>query len=346
MKYKKTYTFAFWSSLIITLFIIGSFLILGSFLDKTIDLSLLFLASGIIFIFSVIIIQIRVETFIYKRIKQIYDEVSLLNPSDLRRSTITTNMETLSKEVKKFADNKQVEIASLNARESYRREFLGTISHELKTPLFTVQGYILTLISGASNDKQIREKYLERASKGVDRLVAIVEDLDMISKLESNELGLNIQQFNIVELIQDVFDLLEMKAKKNGSTLRFDKNYDVPVLVNGDVKRIEQVLINLIVNSIKYGSKDGITTISLNPYQHEKLLVKVADNGEGIKKIHLPRLFERFYRVDQSRSREQGGSGLGLSIVKHIVEAHNEKILVQSQFGKGSEFSFTMEKVK
>jgi two-component system phosphate regulon sensor histidine kinase PhoR len=290
MKYKKTYTFAFWSSLIITLFIIGSFLILGSFLDKTIDLSLLFLASGIIFIFSVIIIQIRVETFIYKRIKQIYDEVSLLNPSDLRRSTITTNMETLSKEVKKFADNKQVEIASLNARESYRREFLGTISHELKTPLFTVQGYILTLISGASNDKQIREKYLERASKGVDRLVAIVEDLDMISKLESNELGLNIQQFNIVELIQDVFDLLEMKAKKNGSTLRFDKNYDVPVLVNGDVKRIEQVLINLIVNSIKYGSKDGITTISLNPYQHEKLLVKVADNGEGIKKMHLPRL--------------------------------------------------------
>jgi two-component system phosphate regulon sensor histidine kinase PhoR len=346
MKYKKTYTFAFWSSLIITLFIIGSFLILGSFLDKTIDLSLLFLASGIIFIFSVIIIQIRVETFIYKRIKQIYDEVSLLNPSDLRRSTITTNMETLSKEVKKFADNKQVEIASLNARESYRREFLGTISHELKTPLFTVQGYILTLISGASNDKQIREKYLDRASKGVDRLVAIVEDLDMISKLESNELGLNIQQFNIVELIQDVFDLLEMKAKKNGSTLRFDKNYDVPVLVNGDVKRIEQVLINLIVNSIKYGSKDGITTISLNPYQHEKLLVKVADNGEGIKKMHLPRLFERFYRVDQSRSREQGGSGLGLSIVKHIVEAHNEKILVQSEFGKGSEFSFTMEKVK
>ena len=346
MKYKKTYTFAFWSSLIITLFIIGLFLILGSFLDKTIDLSLLFLASGIIFIFSVIIIQIRVETFIYKRIKQIYDEVSLLNPSDLRRSTITTNMETLSKEVKKFADNKQVEIASLNARESYRREFLGTISHELKTPLFTVQGYILTLISGASNDKQIREKYLERASKGVDRLVAIVEDLDMISKLESNELGLNFQQFNIVELIQDVFDLLEMKAKKNGITLHFDKNYDVPVLVNGDIKRMEQVLINLIVNSIKYGSKDGITTVALHPYQHQKLLVKVADNGEGIKEIHLPRLFERFYRVDQSRSREQGGSGLGLSIVKHIVEAHNEKILVESEFGKGSEFSFTMEKVK
>ena len=346
MNYKKTYTFAFWSSLIITLFIIGIFLMLSVFLNTSIDLPLLFLASILIFAFSIISIQIRVETFIYKRVKQIYDEVSLLNPNDLDRSTITTNMETLSKEVKKFADKKQIEIAGLNARESYRREFLGTISHELKTPLFTVQGYILTLISGASNDKQIREKYLDRASKGVDRLVAIVEDLDMISKLESNELGLNIQQFNIVELIQEVFELLEMKAKKNGITLRFDKNYDVPVLVNGDIKRMEQVLINLIVNSIKYGSRDGITTVGLHPYQHQKLLVKVADNGEGIKEIHLPRLFERFYRVDQSRSREQGGSGLGLSIVKHIVEAHNEKILVESEFGKGSEFSFTIEKVK
>jgi two-component system phosphate regulon sensor histidine kinase PhoR len=346
MKYKKTYTFAFWSSLIITLFIIGLFFILGAFLNKSIDLPLLFLASLIIFVFSIIIIQIRVETFIYKRIKQIYDEVSLLNPNDLNRSTITTNMETLSKEVKKFADTKQIEIASLNARESYRREFLGTISHELKTPLFTVQGYILTLISGASNDKQIREKYLDRASKGVDRLVAIVEDLDMISKLESNQLGLNFQQFNIIELIQEVFDLLEMKAKKNGITLSFDKNYDIPILVNGDLKRIEQVLINLIVNSIKYSSKKGFTKISVNPYQQEKILVKVTDNGEGIKESHIPRLFERFYRVDQSRSRDQGGSGLGLSIVKHIVEAHKEKVMVASEFGVGSEFSFTMEKVK
>ncbi len=315
-------------------------------LKKQIDFGFLGVLLLSIFILSVIVIQIRVETFIYKRVKQIYDEVSLLNSSDFNKSTITTNMETLSREVKKFAEDKKIEIATLNARESYRREFLGTISHELKTPLFTVQGYILTLLNGAVNDKQIREKYLDRANKGVERLVSIVEDLDMISKLESNELGMKIEQFNIVELVQGVLDLLEMKAKKNNITLGFDKNYDVPILVNGDLKRIEQVLINLIVNSIKYGSQDGMTTISLNPYQQNKLLVKIADNGEGIKKAHLPRLFERFYRVDQSRSREQGGSGLGLSIVKHIVEAHNEKILVESEFGKGSEFSFTIEKVK
>ena len=293
-----------------------------------------------------VIVQFRVEKFIYKRIKKIYHEVSLLNSEDLNKSTITTNMETLSKEVKKFAKNKQTEIASLNERESYRREFLGTISHELKTPLFTVQGYLLTLIDGAINDKGIREKYLQRAEKGVERLVSIVEDLDMISKFESNELGLNVNSFNIVELIQDVFDLLEMKAKKREIKLRFNKNYDVPVLVKGDVKRIEQVLTNLLVNSIKYGSINGITTVTIEPYEHQKVLVRITDNGEGIEQKHLSRLFERFYRVDQSRSREQGGSGLGLSIVKHIVEAHNETIMVESEFGKGSEFSFTLKKVE
>ena len=238
------------------------------------------------------------------------------------------------------------EITSLEERESYRREFLGTISHELKTPLFTVQGYILTLIDGAINDKEIRDKYLQRAEKGVGRLVSIVEDLDMISKLESNELGLNIKSFNLIELIQGVFDLLEMKAKKRDVELSFNKNYDIPILVNGDIKRIEQVIINLLVNSIKYGSINGKTTVSIEPYIHQKILVKISDNGEGIKEIHIPRLFERFYRVDQSRSREQGGSGLGLSIVKHIVEAHNETILVKSEYGKGSEFSFTLKKVE
>ncbi|PHR73279.1 MAG: two-component sensor histidine kinase [Lutibacter sp.] len=346
MKFKKTYKFAFWSAIIIALFSFCLFIFLNLILGKSIDFSLLFLSSLFIFIFSAFIIQIRVEKFIYKRIKKIYEEVSLLNADELNKSTITTNMETLSKEVKKFANNKQIEIASLKERESYRREFLGTISHELKTPLFTVQGYILTLIDGAINDKIIREKYLQRAEKGVERLVSIVEDLDMISKLESNELGLNIKSFNLVELIQDVFDLLEMKSKKREIKLCFNKNYDIPILVKGDVKRIEQVIINLLDNSIKYGTINGITTVSIEPYKNRKVLVRIIDNGEGIKKIHLPRLFERFYRVDQSRSREQGGSGLGLSIVKHIVEAHNETVLVKSEFGKGSEFSFTLKKVE
>ena len=220
------------------------------------------------------------------------------------------------------------------------------MSHELKTPLFTVQGYILTLIEGAINDKLIRDKYLSRANKGVERLVAIVKDLDMIAKLETEGLHMNIEVFNIIDLIQNVFDLFEMKAKKRNISLQFDKLYDYPIFVKADKERIEQVLINLIVNSIKYGKTNGVTTVGLESYTEDQFILKVIDNGEGIKQEHIPRLFERFYRVDQSRSREQGGSGLGLSIVKHIVEAHNETMLINSVFKEGSEFSFTLKKAK
>jgi two-component system phosphate regulon sensor histidine kinase PhoR len=192
----------------------------------------------------------------------------------------------------------------------------------------------------------IRDKYLDRANKGVERLVAIVKDLDMIAKLETEGLKMNYEVFNIIDLIQNVFDLFEMKAKKRNITLQFDKVYDYPVFVNGDKERIEQVLINLIVNSIKYGKLNGLTSVGIESFDEKKFIIKVVDNGEGIKEEHISRLFERFYRVDQSRSREQGGSGLGLSIVKHIVEAHNETVLINSTFKKGSEFSFTMKKVK
>lgn len=346
MKLKKTYSFAFWSASIITLFFVIILIVLQYFLGESIHFNITFFAIIISFIFSIIVIQIRVERFIYKRIKKIYEEVSLLDIDDLENTPLTTNMETLSAEVKKFAEKKQIEIASLNERESYRREFLGNVSHELKTPLFTVQGYLLTLLDGAIDDETISEKYLQRANKGVERLVAIVKDLDLISKLESNELGLQKEEFNIIELIQGVFDLLEMKSHTRGITLMFDKTYDIPLLVIGDRERIEQVLINLIMNSLKYGKVDGTTTVNIESYGHNKILIKITDTGLGIKKEHLSRLFERFYRVDQSRSREQGGSGLGLSIVKHIIEAHDETILVKSEFEKGSEFSFTMTKVK
>jgi len=346
VKIKKTYSFAFWSAVIITLIFLIILALLQFQFRHKVDFNVVFIAAGVSFVLSIIIIQIRVERFIYKRIKKIYEEVSLLDADDLENTALTTNMETLSAEVKKFAEEKQVEIASLNERETYRREFLGNVSHELKTPLFTVQGYLLTLLDGAIDDENISEKYLQRANKGVERLVAIVKDLDMISKLESNELGLQKEEFNIIELIQGVFDLLEMKSHTRGITMMFDKSYDVPLLVKGDRERIEQVLINLIMNSLKYGKIDGTTTVSIESYGHKKIIIKIADTGEGIKKEHLSRLFERFYRVDQSRSREQGGSGLGLSIVKHIIEAHDETILVKSKFKKGSEFSFTMSKVK
>jgi two-component system phosphate regulon sensor histidine kinase PhoR len=346
LKLKKTYSYALWSALYLTLLAvvisaITYFIILESFGYITIIFSII-----ILFIISFFITQYRAEHFIYRRLKKLYQEVSILNVNDLKRDSATTDIDKLSKSMQKFVEGKRLEIKSLTERDSFRRDFLGNVAHELKTPLFTVQGYILTLLEGAINDKQIRMKYLDRANKGVERLVAVIKDLDMIAKLENDGLKLDIEVFNVLELIQNVFDLFEMKAKKRNISLRFDKVYEFPVFVKGDIEKIEQVLINLIVNSIKYGKPNGTTILGVDDFNDKRFIVKVIDNGEGISKEHIPRLFERFYRVDQSRSREQGGSGLGLSIVKHIVEAHNQKILLKSIFGKGSEFSFTLEKAK
>ena len=339
--FKKTYKFAFFTSILITIILS---LINGIYFFITDS----FYISEVIIVFlvSFFIIQYRVENFIYKRMKKIYDDVSLLDVSTLGRQKITTNMETLTKEVELFARNKKLEIEALKIRENYRREFIGNVSHELKTPLFTVQGYIETLLAGALNDEKIREKYLERANKGVERLIYIIKDLDMITKLEVGELNLEKETFDIVDLIENVFELLEMKASKNIISLTFNKKYQKSIWVKADKDRIQQVLSNLIVNSIKYGINKGTTELSVENLIMNKVLIRVADNGEGINNDEIPRLFERFYRVDKSGSREQGGSGLGLSIVKHILDAHNEKIYVESQIGIGSEFSFTLEKAK
>jgi two-component system, OmpR family, phosphate regulon sensor histidine kinase PhoR len=253
-------------------------------------------------------------------------------------------METLTKQVKKFATDKKLEIEMLKDREEYRREFLGNVSHELKTPLFTVQGYISTLLDGAHKDRTLRKKYLERAEKGVERLAYIIEDLDMIGKLEMGDESLEVKEFDIVELSQGVMDLLEMKANKKDISLHFDEKYYRPIMVIADYEKIQQVMMNLVMNSIKYGKHGGSTEISIEDLTNHKVIVRVIDNGEGIEKHNIPRLFERFFRVDKSGARSEGGSGLGLSIVKHIIEAHDEKIYVESKFGKGSEFSFTLEK--
>ena len=343
INFKKTYRFAVKSSLYITLFSTGLVSILTYlFFDFSYQLSLIFaLALGT---FSFLVIQYRVERFIYKKVKKIYDDVSLLESSTFRNQPITTDMATLTREVKKFATDKKLEIETLKVREEYRREFLGNVSHELKTPLFTVQGYLLTLLDGAMNDKTIRKKYLERAEKGVERLIYIVQDLDMISKLEIGDLNLELAEFDIVKLVQNVFDLLEMKAAKKDILLMFDMRYNKPVMVVGDQEKIQQVVMNLVINSIKYGKEKGSTEVSIENLTNEKVIVRITDNGEGIEKKNIPRLFERFYRVDKSGARREGGSGLGLSIVKHIIEAHDEKIYVDSTYGVGSEFSFTMEK--
>lgn len=295
---------------------------------------------------SFFIIQYRVEQFIYKRVKSIYDDVALIDSTALRSSPITTDMETLTKEVQKFAKYKRTEIESLKVREEYRREFLGNISHELKTPLFTVQSYLSTLIDGAMDDENVRMKYLDRAEKGVERLIYIVKDLDMIAKLETGTLHLNYSIFNIVDAIKTAFELLEFRAEKKQISLIFDMKYDAPIWVYADEDRVLQLITNLIENSIKYGKNKGTTEISIENFVNNKVIVRITDNGEGIKTEFIPRLFERFFRIDKSGSRSVGGSGLGLSIVKHIVEAHNEHIYVESRFGFGSEFSFTLEKSK
>ena len=343
-KLKKSYRFALRSSAMIaavTTIIISLFFyfeLRGSMYAAILILS--------VFIVSFFIIQYRVEKFIYKRVKKIYDDVSLLESTNFQAQPITTDMRTLTEEIEKFAANKKLEIETLKIREGYRKEFIGNVSHELKTPLFTVQGYILTLLDGAMDDKVIRKKYLSRASKGVERLIYIVKDLDMITKGEAGDLNLQRENGDIVELTQATFDLMEMKAHKKKITLTFDLDYKEPIMVSADKERIQQVLTNLIVNSIKYGKEGGTTEISIENLVKNKVIVRVTDNGEGIEKQNIPRLFERFYRVDKSGSRKEGGSGLGLSIVKHIIEAHKEKIYVESVFGVGSEFSFTLEKSK
>lgn len=340
---KKSYKFAFKTSLYITILLT---LFLGVFLFPKIEIVTFIVFVLVTYITSFVVIQYRVQRFIYRRVKNIYDDLTLLESKNLREQPITTDMGTLTKEIDKYARDKKIEIETLKVREEYRKEFIGNVSHELKTPLFTVQGYIDTLLDGGIKDQKLRKKYLTRASKGVERLTYIIKDLDMITKLEVGDLSLNKQRFDIVKLVENVFDLFEMKAAKKKITLTFDIDYTEPVMVYADIERIQQVLTNLVVNSIKYGRENGTTEISIENLIKNKVIVRVTDNGEGIKKENLPRLFERFYRVDKSGSRKEGGSGLGLSIVKHIIEAHEEKMYVESEPSVGSEFSFTLEKAE
>lgn len=343
IRFKKTYKFAVKSALYVTLFIIATFGLFSYFFYQFhLGISLLF--GLFVFVFAFFVIQYRVEHFIYRRVKKIYDDVSLLEQSSLRSQPITTDMATLTREVKKFAMDKKLEIEALKIREEYRREFLGNVSHELKTPLFMVQGYLSTLLDGAMKDKNLLKKYLERAEHGVERLIFIVKDLDMITKLETGDVHLEYAYFDLVELTQRVFELLEMKAQKKNISLDLESKNSVKVYA--DQEKIQQVLTNLIENSIKYGKVGGTTEVTIESLTKNKVIVRVTDNGEGIEKNMIPRLFERFFRVDKSGARSEGGSGLGLAIVKHIIEAHNEKIYVESQIGVGSEFSFTLEKMK
>ena len=284
------------------------------------------------------------KLFLSKTIKKLIDEFysSEYNLSD---QSNLDNLDSLSKSLKEYAKNKNLQIELLKDQDNYRKDFIGNISHELKTPLFTIQSYILTLIDGGMDDPDILKKYLKRSSKAIDRLTYLVKDLDLISQFESGVKSIEKEKFDILSIISNVYELLEMESKKNKISLELDKNYLNPIFVMADKYRIQQVITNLVMNSIKYGVENGTTEISIQDLNKEKFIISVTDNGLGISKEHLPRLFERFYRVDKSGNRKKGGSGLGLSIVKHVIEAHNEKIFVESNKNVGSEFSFTLEKV-
>ena len=253
------------------------------------------------------------------------------------------NFEELSQKISTITEDQSKEIDVLNERENYRRDFLGNISHELKTPLFSVQGYLLTLIEGGVEDESIRDKYLNRINKSVDRLIYLVKDLDMISELERGRINIEFTTFNLTALVQDVIDLLEIKAEKNN--IKISLNYPIhqPVKVVGDIQKIQQVLINLIVNAINYSNANTEVIIDFDDFD-DKIQISIKDQGVGIKQDDLDRIFERFYRVDKSRNRNNGGSGLGLAIVKHILEAHKQKIYASSKIGKGSTFSFYLQK--
>ena len=342
----QTIKFALRLAAIITVMAIFFALSLFYGLEINSPLWLWLIFGFVFFLFSFWVIKYYTERLIYRQIKKIYKDVQGLEDAKIDQSPVTMDLNVLTQEVERFTENRQLELTTLKDREAYRREFMGNVAHELKTPLFTVQGYVLTLLDGAMKDKSVRKKYLQRANKAVERLIYIVKDLDMITKIEMGGLTLDQESFNIIELVQNAFDLLEMKAEKKEISLVFDRDYQDSIMVNADRERIQQVLTNLLDNSIKYGKQSGTTEVAINQLSEDRCLVRITDNGEGIEQEHMGRLFERFYRVDKSGSRAVGGSGLGLAIVKHLIEAHGEKIYVESQFGVGSEFSFTLEYTK
>ncbi len=248
----------------------------------------------------------------------------------------------VNKDVMDWASEQIEEITLLRETDSFRKDFIGNLAHELKTPLFNIQGFIMTLIEGGADDPEIREKFLRKAEKNVDRMTGLLEDLDSIYKIESGGLSLDPHPTNIVELCCDIVDSLQKKAEKSNIELSVSDKELYTVLC--DVNKIEQVVSNLLVNSINYGNEGGSTRIKFFDME-DKVLIEVSDNGIGIKKKDLMRIYERFYRVDKSRSRDAGGSGLGLAIVKHIIEAHGQNIHVRSTYGQGTTFSFTLQKV-
>jgi len=339
---------AFVNALITSFFSVGVWLLTLLMAGLHVSVYELLIAGIAVFLFVYFVFRYTLERFIYQKIKLVYKTISRFKRSpgtEKQKTEISSDtIENVHNEVLRWGEDHQKEIAELEQMAGYRREFLGNVSHELKTPIFNIQGYVLTLLDGGLEDPSINREYLERTEKSINRLITIVDDLENISNLESGSVMLNIMNFDLVTLAREVVEFMEIKAMGHGKTIYFSDSYEKPIIVNADQDRIRQVFVNLIDNSLKYGNTEaGKTKISFFDMD-EKILVEVTDNGPGIDQRDISRIFERFYRTDKSRSREQGGSGLGLSIVKHIINAHGQSIDVRSSLGVGTTFAFTLAK--
>ncbi len=316
------------------------FVITGLDIWLLITVPLIMLAGGFF------LVRKAFNSFIRMKMSPLHHALLSLNPgtgSGKKDSVTTDIIDEMEEEVMDWAKKKKSELEKMKDMETYRKEFLGNIYHELKTPIFNLQGYILTLMEGGLDDPDINKLYLERSERNINRMISIVEDLESISGLESGALNLRIETFSIRKTIREVFESNEIRARKLNIRLEMSRLKEKDEMVKGDKKRIYQVLNNLVMNSINYGIKNGKTEVNLSPADN-KIYIEVKDNGIGINSEDLHRIFERFYRVDKSRSRDTGGTGLGLSIVKHIIEAHKQTIRVNSVPGKGSSFIFTLDR--
>lgn len=347
MKINTPFRFTILSSLIVALFsVVVVFIYNFCFLNIGLAFSSYLLLFIVFFILSSVVIFLFLEIFINRKIRLLFQMVQnyKISSADFKLNMNEDILSASEVEILKLAKQNSSELVKLKSEEKFRREFIGNLAHELKTPIFSIQGYILTLLEGGLEDPTINKRFLQRALKGAERMNKIIIDLDMISRFESERINLEIEENNITEICQDIFESLELKAKENKITLKFAKNYMNEILVSCDKDKIGQVIQNLVINAIKYSDPGTDVVVRFTDFE-TNILIEIEDNGPGINDKHISRLFERFYRVDKSRARNEGGTGLGLSIVKHIVEAHGHTVQVRSTEGKGSIFFFTLTKI-
>jgi len=346
VKYPKPSLLIFYGSLATLGFSFTFTLFVHLFISE-VDSSLFFIIPILGAVFVYVVFYFLLKKFIQHRLSLLYRSIQTkpgISSQKNVEESLDSMIEIAERDVQSWQQKQDQEISKLKDQEAFRREFLGNLAHELKTPVFSIQGYILTLLEGGLEDDTINKTFLERASRSTDRIVSILEDLDQITKLEIDALKMKFEIFDIIEMASESIASTELRAKDK--KIKFSIQNEIEdIFVYADKKRIAQVLTNLLNNSISYGKENGETTISIIVID-DLVTIEISDNGIGIDQEHLPRLFERFYRVEKSRNRHKGGTGLGLAIAKHIIDSHNQKISVKSSIGSGSQFTFSLDKAE